>query len=260
MPPSTSPARTEDRALVEAFLREDPVTTAVTWNRAFDMEGPKELYVDGAAPRAVVAVVRPPWAADAAGVAMHAVDPKAAQDLMPAWPTGSVFLHLTEEWMLPLLEARAESFDGGVFWLFQLDPKNFRDHEGPNVEALDPKWGDMIGKIWDPGWNLAGPYVRSRIEAGHAYAVCEDGKPVAWAFPHFETAAVSMMGFLHVLEPYRRKGYARSVASALAKDILARRKIPALHVKTDNVPSIELTASLGFHRVRKQVWGDAVIR
>ncbi len=260
MPSSTPPSKSEDRAAVEAFLRKDPVTAAVAWNRAFDMEGPKEVFVDGDPPRGVLAVARPPWAGGGAGIAMHAIEPKAAQELMPAWPQGEVFLHFTEEWMLPLLEARADKVDVGVFWLFQLDADDFVDGEVAGVRPLEPRWGDLVGKVWDPGWDRAGPYVRQRIEAGHAYAVYEDGKPVAWALLHFETPQVAMMGFLHVLEPYRGKGYARSVSSALVKDILARGKIPALHVKTDNVPSLELTASLGFHRVKKQVWGDAVIR
>ncbi len=260
MPPPTAPFKTEDRSLVEAFLRRDLVTTAVAWNRAFDLDGPRELYVDGDPPRAFLATVRPRSFGGDGAVAMHAVDPQAAERLMAVWPHGPTSVHLTEEWMLPLVEAQAERFDSGVFWLFELDAKDFRDHEGPGVKPLDPKWGDMIGKIWDPDWDLAGAYVRSHIEAGHAYAVYEEGKPVAWALLHFETPAVSMMGFLHCLEPYRGKGYARSVSSALVKDILARGKIPALHVKTDNVPSLELSASLGFHRVKKQVWGDAVIR
>ena len=260
MPLGTPPIRTEDRPLVEALLRQDPVTTAVVWNRAFDMEGAKEVFVDADPPSAALAIARPPWGDGGAGIAMHAAHPKAAQELMAAWPHGGVFLHLTEEWMLPLVEARAESFDGGAFWLFQLDAKDFVDHEGPGVRPLEPKWGDRVGKIWDPDWDRAGSFVRSRIEAGHAYAVYEDGRPVAWALLHFETPTVSMMGFLHVLEAHRRKGYAKAVSSTLIKDILGRGKIPALHVKTDNVPSLELTASLGFHRVKKQIWGDAVMR
>lgn len=236
------------------------MTTAVVWNRAFDMEGPKDLLVDADPPQAVLAIARPPWADGGVGTAMHAVDPRAAQALMPSWPAGEAFLHLTEEWMLPLIQARAERFDGGSFWLFQLDPQDFVPYETDRVEALDPKWADMIGKIWGPDWDRAGPFVRSRIEAGHAYAVYDGGRPVAWAFLHFETPQVAMMGFLHVLEPYRGRGYARAVSTVLAKDILSRGKIPALHVKTDNVPSLELTTSLGFHRVKKQVWGDAVVR
>ncbi len=260
MPPATAPLRTDNRQAIEAFLRQEPVNTAVTWNRAFDMEGPKELYVDGVPPQAVLAVSRPPWAGGDAGIAMHATSPQAAHAVMPAWPHGPVFFHLGEEWMLSLLEPRAEKVDAGVFWLFQLDPDDFVDRATAKVEPLDPKWGDLVGKVWDPEWDRSGPYVRSRIESGHAYAVYEDGKPVAWALTHFETPEVSMMGFLHVLEPHRGKGYARSVACALARDILARGKIPALHIKTDNVPSLELTSSLGFHRVKKQVWGDAVMR
>lgn len=236
------------------------MTTAVVWNRAFDMEGPRELFVDGEPPRAFLASVRPPAFGGDGAIAMHAVEPGAARELLPAWPSGPTTVHLSEEWMLPFVEERAEKFDGSVFWLFELDAKDFRDSEQSGVQPLDPRWGEMIGKVWDPGWDLAGAYLRSHIEAGHAYAVYHDGKPVAWTLPHFETPTVSMMGFLHVLEPYRGKGYARAVSSALVKDILARGKIPALHVATTNVPSLELCASLGFHRLKKQVWGDAVIR
>ncbi len=245
---------------MERFLQQDPVTTAVAWNRAFDMEGPRELFVEGDPPRAFLASVRPRAFGGDGAIAMHAVDPRSARELLPAWPSGPTTVHLTEDWMLPLVEERAETFDGGTFWLLELDAKDFRDGEQPGVEPLDPRWGDMIGKIWDPGWDLAGAYLRAHIEAGHAYAVYRDGTPVAWTLLHFETPTVSMLGFLHVLEPYRGKGYARAVSSALVKDVLARGKIPALHVATTNVPSLELCASLGFHRVKKQVWGDAVIR
>ena len=249
-----------DRHAVEAFLDADPVATAVVRNRAFDIEGPREISVDGEPPTGVLAVARPDWAQGAAGVALHATDPRSAARLLEAWPHGDVFYHLSEEWMLSLVEARAVSSDPGVFWLFALDPTEFADHESPGVQPLEPRWADRIGRVWDPDWDGSGGYVRSRIEAGHAFAVYEGGEPVAWAFEHFETPRVGMMGFLHVLEPYRGKGYARSVSSALAKDILRRGKIPALHVKMDNVPSLELTASLGFHRVKKQVWADAVMR
>ncbi len=260
MPSSTPAEPRTDRTSLERFLDQDPVSTAVVWNRAFDMEGETELHVEGEPPTGVLAVARPRWAGGAAGIALHAADPESAAKLLPRWPHGEVFFHLTEAWMLSLVEPLAETMDGGTFWLFSLDGKDFVEHEAEGVEPLDPKWGDRIGKVWDPSWDGAGAYVRRRIEAGHAYAVHAGGEPVAWAFTHFETPRVGMMGFLHVLEPHRGKGYARSVASALARDILTRGKIPALHVKTDNVPSLELTSSLGFHRVKTQVWADAVMR
>ncbi len=260
IPPLTPPNRSTDPARVKAFLDEDPVGTAVVWNRAFDMEGDREVYADGTPPVGVLAIARPAWAGGAAGIAMHATEPAAAQRLMDAWPHGEVFFHLGDEWMLSLVEPHAEKLDAGVFWLFALDRRDFVDRTRARVEPLDPRWADRVGKIWDPDWEGSGGYVEKRIRAGHAYAVYEDGKPVAWTFLHFETPKVGMMGFLHVLEPFRGKGYARAVGTALAKDILDRGKIPALHVKTDNVASLELTSSLGFHRVKKQVWADAVMR
>jgi GNAT superfamily N-acetyltransferase len=260
MPPPTPALRLQDQQSIEALLDQDPVATAVVWNRGFDMEGEKDVYVDGDPPRAVLAIVRPKWAEGAAGVALHALDPRAATDVMPAWPRGPVFFHLSEEWMLSLVEPRMESWDGSVFWLFELDRRDFLHVERHDVQPLGPEWAGVVGKTWDPGWNQAEDYVRTRIKAGHAYAVFQEGKPVAWALTHLETPKVSMMGFLHVLEPYRRKGYARALSSVLAKDILDRGKIPALHIKTDNVPSLGLTSSVGFHRVRKQVWGEAMMR
>lgn len=260
IPAGTPPIRSRDRATIEAFLSLDPVSSAVAWHRALDMEGEKEVYVDADPPRAVLGIVRPEWAEGGGGIALHATDPRAAQEVMPAWPHGPVFFHLSEEWMLPLMEARTDRWDGGVFWLFELDRKDFVGDVRHTVQPLGPEWAERVAKVWDPEWSRAPDYIRTRLNAGHGYAVYEDGKPVAWAFTHLETPRVSLMGFLHVLEGYRRKGYARSVSSALAQDILDREMIPALHVATDNMPSLELTASLGFHRVRKQVWGEAVMR
>lgn len=260
IPFSTSRVPPTDRAIVEEILARDPVSNAVVWNRAFDMEGEREIYTEDEPPKGVLAVAHPGWAEGAAGVAMQAEDPRVASRLMEHWPHGPVFLHLTEEWMLPLVEARSGKVDGGVFWLWERDTRNPPKRDPTEVRPLDPRWAERIGKVWDPGWDGAAGYVRRRIEAGHAYAVEVDGEPVAWALTHFETPRVSMMGFLHVLEPHRRKGYAKAVSLALVQDILDRGKIPALHVKTDNVASLELTASLGFHRVKKQVWAEAILR
>jgi len=63
-----------------------------------------------------------------------------------------------------------------------------------------------------------------------------------------------------VLDSQRGKGYAKSMGSALIKEILGRGKIPACHVREDNTPSLVLTEGLGFRKVRQQVWADGVLR
>jgi len=259
MDPSTMPLRLEDLAPVREFLDTDPVSHAVVIQRALRSPDPHDVFVDGIPPKAVLACTRPSWAHGATGLALHAVDPEAEQAVLDALPSGEVFFHLTEEWQLPPLEARAQAIEARSAWLFALDPQDFVDQQRHEVRPLTPEWASLVAKAWEPEWP-AEPYVRARIEEGPSVAIYEDGRPVAWAMTHFETDRVSMMGFLHVLEPYRRKGYARSVGSALVKDILRRGKIPVLHVYADNVPSLELTPTLGFHKVKRQVWGDAVLR
>ncbi len=127
------------------------------------------------------------------------------------------------------------------------------------MRPVTPEWAPVIAKIWEPDWP-AERYIRGRIENGPSFGVYVDGQLVAWDMTHFETDRVVMMGFLHVLDAHRGKGYAKSTGSALIKEILRRGKIPACHVREDNTPSLVLTESLGFRKVRKQVWADGVLR
>lgn len=244
---------------MKKFLDADPPATAVVWNRLFHAWDAREAFVDALPPRSVLAIAKARQGAGITSLAAHAVDAEAAAELMAAVPSGPIFYHLTEEWMLPLLEERASESTARVAWLFVLDPKDFVDLESHEVLPLTEESAPMVAKLWEPDWPSEG-YVRNRIRNGPSFAIYEDGKPVAWNLTHFETERVGMMGFLHVVEGYRGKGYGKSVASVLIKDILRRGKIPALHVYADNVPSLELTPQLGFHRVKRQVWGDAVLR
>ena len=65
---------------------------------------------------------------------------------------------------------------------------------------------------------------------------------------------------VHVQDGFRRKGLARSVVAAVARELFRRDKIPALHAYVDNIASLSLFPTLGFRRVKRQVWGDAVFR
>jgi len=227
--------------------------------RAFHDPDFSQAYVDGLPPKAVLLLAPPPWIEDGHGVSLHAEDARAAASVCEALPSGRVLFHLTEEWLLGFLEPRAREIDPRPAWLFALDAKDFADGQRHEVRPLTTPSAPLVAKAWEPDEDET-PYVRSRIEAGPSAAVHVDDRPVAWGMTHFETETISEMGFLHVLEPHRRKGYARSVASALVKDILGRGKIPILHVYADNAASLDLTASLGFHKVKRQVWGEAVLR
>jgi len=102
--------------------------------------------------------------------------------------------------------------------------------------------------------------VESRIRRGLNAAIYENAEPVGWYMTHLETDEAVMLGFLHVLDPYRGRGYAKSLSCALVKQAFAKGKVATCHVYTDNEPSIRLMEGLGFRRVSIQAWGDGVAR
>ncbi|HEY7588513.1 MAG TPA: GNAT family N-acetyltransferase [Thermoplasmata archaeon] len=259
MRPPTQAIPPLDRDGVRAYLEMDAVANAVIWNRVIDDAGSWDVFVDRLPPSAVLGLEKPEREGEPTGVVLHAANPIAATDVAQALPSGFIFFHLAEEWTLPLLEARADRIHARPAWLFALDAKDFVDLQRHETQPLSEDAALMVARLWEPEWPAEG-YVRRRIRDGPSFAIYADGRPVAWALTHFETDRVSMMGFLHVLEEYRGKGYAKSVSSALVKDILARGKTPALHVYVDNGPSLQLTAALGFHRVTRQIWGEARLR
>ncbi len=111
----------------------------------------------------------------------------------------------------------------------------------------------MIAKLWEPEWNAAS-YIRSRLKAGPSVGIFDGDRLVAWYGTHIVADRVAVMGFLHVQDEYRHRGYARSLSCALSKEIFRGGRIPASHVYVDNDPSLRLMDSLGLRRVRQQAF------
>jgi len=215
--------------------------------------------VDGEPPHALIAVERARRQGGANFIALHATDADAAGALCDLVPSGFTIIHLTEEFPLASLEPRAEEFHPHSAWLFSLDPQKFVDHPNARVRLLDPEWAGRVAKLWQPDWPAEG-YVRRRIESAPTAAIYEDGEPVAWALTHMVTDRVGIIGMVHVLEGHRRKGFALSVVAAISRDLVKLGKVPTLHAFVDNVASLALFPTLGFRKVKRQVWGDAVFR
>src|SRR2546430_15670511 len=107
------------------------------------------------------------------------------------------------------------------------------------VRPLDPKWSGQVAALWEPEWPAEG-YVRRRIETGPTAAVYDGGRPVAWALTHMVTDRVGIIGMVHVLEAYRRKGLAPAVVSAISQDPIRAGETPALHAYVGNVAAPSL--------------------
>ena len=93
-------------------------------------------------------------------------------------------------------------------------------------------------------------YIRDRIQHGPSAGIHESGKLVAWAMTHDDSA----IGFLHVLEAYRRKGYAYELTAHLIHQLRKQGKIPFVHIEETNLKSIHLATKLGFQKDRRLHW------
>ena len=93
-------------------------------------------------------------------------------------------------------------------------------------------------------------YIRERIQHGLSAGIHESGKLVAWVMTHDDSA----IGFLNVLEAYRRKGYAYELTVYLINQLRQQGKIPFVHIEEKNLKSIHLAMKLGFRKDRRVHW------
>jgi len=93
-------------------------------------------------------------------------------------------------------------------------------------------------------------YILDRLKKDISVGIIENKKLIAWGFTHDDGA----LGFLHVLDDYRKKGYGRDI---LIKLIVLKRKkdLPVFcNIVPENEKAIHLVTKLGFKFDRKVSW------
>ncbi len=256
VPFRTNPIRVVDLEAVRGFLDQDPVGNAVVWDRVFQTDD-YEVHVDRLPPAGLIAIRKATGPDHPNFIVLHASDPNTAGRLCELVPPGFTIFHVTEEFPLALLAARATEFHPRPAWLFRLEPHDLVDRPDDRVRPLEPQWAERVAKLWEPDWPAEG-YVRRRLETAPSAAVYEEGTPVAWGLTHMVTDKVGIIGMVHVVEDHRRRGLARAVVAAISRDLLRLGKIPALHAYTTNTASLALFPTLGFRKVKRQSWGEGV--
>lgn len=250
----------EDREALRPFLHRDPVRNATVIHRAFHHPKYTFAFADGLPePKAALALAPSDSADRLHQFALHAVDEAAARAVLSAVPTGTSVFHVADEIAFPAVRARLKVGWWGEAILFRMDRETFVDLQTHEVEPVRPADALKIAKLWAKDWD-ATEYVRSRIVNAPTAAIYEDDELVAWDMSHHETDDVMVLGFLHVMDGHRGKGYAKSVSCAMVKNAFGKGKVPTCHVFTDNEVSIRLMEAMGFRRVCNQTWGDGVVR
>ncbi|MBN2899420.1 MAG: GNAT family N-acetyltransferase [Clostridia bacterium] len=93
-------------------------------------------------------------------------------------------------------------------------------------------------------------YIRDRIEKGVSLGLYKNERLVGWIMTHDDGA----MGFLHILETYRNKGYAMALSVSLIKMLRAMGEIPFVHIEPHNNQSMQLALKAGFEKDRLINW------
>jgi 8-oxo-dGTP diphosphatase len=93
-------------------------------------------------------------------------------------------------------------------------------------------------------------YIRERISKSFSAAVFQNGKPAGWALTHDDGA----IGALHVLDEFRKKGFAEEIIINLARKIRDAGGVPIAQIEEKNIPAINLFEKIGFVKDRRVTW------
>lgn len=93
-------------------------------------------------------------------------------------------------------------------------------------------------------------YIKFRIQNGIGIGIKKHNKLVAWVLTHDDGA----IGFMHVLEDYRNKGYALQLTNEIVRRLLSVDDLPFVHIEKNNEKSIKLAEKSGFKYVGDIHW------
>ena len=92
-----------------------------------------------------------------------------------------------------------------------------------------------------------GPFLPQTIEMGSYFGIrASDGRLVAMAGERLQSTAFTEISAVCTHPDFRGRGYARTLTTFLAAQILAAGKIPFLHVKSENGAKV-VYQKIGFH-------------
>jgi len=155
-----------------------------------------------------------------------------------------------EDWMEPFITE-----DNEVEWKL----KTRRYFFPPDIEIKEPEHQvdtlreadiDVILDHSHYSEYLSHDLLKERIRDGISAAIREGDKLVAWGLTHDDKS----LGFLHVLQDYRNKGYAQDIGRHLINKKRELNELPYINIEPDNYKSINLSEGMGFRYDRNVSW------
>lgn len=160
------------------------------------------------------------------------------------------FFGAVDNWQIPYLTNGKE-----VDWLINAFQYHFPvekkiSETKSEIQKLTPKDSEYIFSQSIYKDVLTVEYLNERISKSVSAGIYKDGKLIAWALTHDD----SSLGSMHVLEEYRRQGYANEITISLIIQCRKIGKIPFLQCEDKNIPAQKLVEGIGFVKDRNVSW------
>ena len=172
------------------------------------------------------------------------------ETLIKKYHAKSAYYFSVEDWMIPVIEKY-----GQLEWVMRtkryiLHEQTHSNTSQSDLSDIDQRFAEYIYEQSDYKEYLSVSYIQDRLEKDISACIIENGYPVAWGFTHDDGA----LGFLHVLEPHRKKGYAKEILSSLIAKKRNKQVMVFGNILPENKVSIHLVEKVGFEFDRYVSW------
>jgi GNAT superfamily N-acetyltransferase len=242
--------RLDDRAEIEAFLRQSPelhvyslgdlddffwpCTTWYGWEEDGQLRDVALIYMSQTLPT-VVGISRKP-----------AVTRKLLGEVAPLLPD-LFYAHLSPGVERTFSKTHVLESHGAHYKMSLRDVSCVRDVDCSRAILLTPRDSADLLRLYQESY--PGNWFDPRaLELGQYFGLREDGRLVSVAGVHVysEQYRVAALGNIVTHPDYRRRGYARQVTARLCLSVLEKVEYVGLNVKADNDAAIACYTGLGF--------------
>jgi len=158
---------------------------------------------------------------------------------------------VVEDWMMPLLTGgKRVKWKLSTVKLILPEHVNVSPVPFMHIRSLSPADIQSIYEHSEYIDFISAGYIRERIMSGPSAGIPVNGTLAGWIMTHDDGA----IGFLHIVEDYRRKGYAKALMAHMIQQVRGTGRIPFVHIEETNFKSMGLALQLGFYRDRLVHW------
>ena len=172
-------------------------------------------------------------------------------EILDSLDTGEKYFAAVEDWMLPLIERnRTIKWQLSTMKYYLPDNVTINCSLKNNPQPLKQKETQYIFDNSKYQNYINRDYISNLIETGYSSGIYKDDKLVAWAMTHDDGA----IGFIHVIEEYRRQGLAKEVVKHIILQLRRKKILSFMHIEEDNIKSTNMALKLGFIKDRIITW------